>query len=64
MALKIFERMVETAELIARHPDYPGKQEVVRQCLEEVQDLRDSGRISLCQCERLQFILEGMVVTN
>ncbi len=64
MVTLIFERMIETAELIARHPAYPGKEAVVRQCLDEVQDLRESGRISHCQCEQLQVILEGVSVAQ
>jgi predicted amino acid dehydrogenase len=55
--LHFFERLVETAELIARHADYPGKRLVVHQCREEVEDLARAGRITATQGEALRGIL-------
>ncbi len=56
-ARSYFERLLETAELIARHADYPGKHRVVEQCREEVADLADAGRITPDQVEVLRDIL-------
>ena len=36
---RFFERLLETAGLIARHADFPGKRQVVERCREEVEDL-------------------------
>jgi hypothetical protein len=55
-----FERLLETAGLIARHADYPGKRQVVERCREEVEDLTSSGAISTTQAETLQEILLGV----
>ncbi len=41
-----FERLLETAGLIARHADFPGKRQVVERCREEVEQLTCSGAIS------------------
>jgi hypothetical protein len=55
-----FERLVETAGLIARHPDYPGKRRVVEDCRAELKDLVHSGRISAEQGQALLHILAGI----
>ncbi len=54
-----FDRLLETVGLIARHADFPGKQEVVERCRDEVDDLTDSGVITASQGEILQQILLG-----
>lgn len=54
-----FERLVETAEMIARHADYPGKGRVVAQCCQEVEDLTLTGQISEDQSEVLLSILRA-----
>jgi len=54
-----YERLVETAELIVRHADYPGKGRVVEQCRQEVADLAAVGRITKAQGEALLGILQG-----
>ncbi len=56
---RYFERLVETAELISRHADYPGKQRVVAQCREEVEELALAGRITADQGQTLITILQG-----
>jgi hypothetical protein len=55
-----FERLLESAEMIARHADFPGKHQVVERCREEVEDLTSSGVISSAQGETLQEILLGL----
>ena len=55
-----FERLLESAGMIARHADFPGKQQVVERCREEVEDLTSSGVISSAQGETLQEILLGV----
>ncbi len=44
--LSHFERLVESVDLIARHVDYPGKQEVVNRCAEEIEELFRAGQIN------------------
>lgn len=41
-----FARLRESAELIARHPDYPGKRDVEVTILREIDQLHDSGLLS------------------
>jgi hypothetical protein len=55
-----FDRLVETAGLIARHADYPGKRDVVERCREEIEDLARAGRITADEDEELQEILSGV----
>ncbi len=55
-----FERLLETAGLIARHADFPGKRQVVERCREEVEQLTCSGAISSTQAKTLQEILLGI----
>ena len=57
---RFFERLLETAGLIARHADFPDKRQVVERCREEVEDLTSSGVISSAQGETLQEILLGV----
>jgi hypothetical protein len=55
-----FEVLLETAGLIARHADYPGKRQVVERCHEEIQDLTSNGQLTASQGEALRGILRGM----
>jgi hypothetical protein len=55
-----FELLLETAGLIARHVDYPGKRQVVERCREEIQDLTSTGQLSAAQNEALRGVLQGM----
>ncbi len=54
-----FERLVETAELVVRHADYPGKGAMLEHCRREVEDLTEAGQISIAQGEMLREILQG-----
>ena len=52
-----FERLVQTITLIARHADYRGKQEVVAECLVDIEDRWSQGQLTLEQRFRLCAIL-------
>ncbi len=54
-----FDRLIRSAELIARHAHYPGKQEAVEQCVEDVAELSRSGRITAEQGDVLLGIIRG-----
>ncbi len=54
-----FERLVQSAERISRHVYYPGKQQAVEQCVEDVEELSRLGRITAAQSEVLLDILLG-----
>jgi hypothetical protein len=57
--LSIFDRLLETVELISHHPDFPGKGEAVDRCRAEIEDMLDGGRITIAQRDRLQGVLRG-----
>jgi hypothetical protein len=52
-----FARLLETAGLIVRHADYPGKRQVVERCRQEVEEFARSGRITATEGETLHEIL-------
>ena len=54
-----FTRLLETAGLIVRHADYPGKRQVVERCRQEVDEMAQSGRISPTEGETLRDILRS-----
>jgi NTE family protein len=54
-----FERLHGSVTRIARHSYYPGKEEAVEQCLEEIEHLRDCRRISEEQLAVLREVLLG-----
>ena len=54
-----FARLLETAGLIVRHADYPGKKQVVERCRQEVEELTRSGRITATEGETLREILRS-----
>ena len=54
-----FERLVEAATLIVRHPDDPCKPGVLARCRHEVADLSRSGRITAAEAEVLHGILDA-----
>ena len=54
-----FQKLIGTVTRIARHSFYPGKEEAVELCLEEIEELRDSGRIDAEQMARLRELLLG-----
>ena len=54
-----FDRLVASAERIAHHADYPGKEQAVSQCVEDIGDLLLAGRITDEQHDVLQGVLLG-----
>jgi hypothetical protein len=52
-----FDKLVATAERIARHAQYPGKDQAVGHCLEDIDDLMLEGRINDEQRDRLRAVL-------
>jgi hypothetical protein len=54
-----FERLIASVERIARHADYPGKDQAVGQCIEDIDDLAIAQRITPEQHERLREVLLG-----
>ena len=50
--IRYFERLLEVAGLIARHADYPGKQQVVKACREEVDELPSRAQSALRRPQR------------
>ncbi len=54
-----FEKLVGTLSRIASHSYYPGKEDTVEQCLEEVEEIRLSGRITAEQSATLRELLLG-----
>jgi hypothetical protein len=58
-----FDRLVVSVERIARHAYYPGIDQTVDQCLEDLDELMRAGRISPEQREALRFVLLGMTLS-
>ncbi len=54
-----FERLVASVERIARHAFFPGKQQAVELCVEDVESLIASGRITADQGAILLDILSN-----
>ncbi len=54
-----FQKLMGTVTRIARHSFYPGKEEAVELCLEEIEELRDCGRITDDQLASLRELLLG-----
>jgi hypothetical protein len=52
-----FDRLVASAERIARHAHYPGKDQAVSHCLEDLEDLILEDRITAEQRDRLRAVL-------
>jgi hypothetical protein len=54
-----FDRLVASAERIARHAHYPGKDEALGQCLADIDDLVLARRINAEERETLRAVLLG-----
>ncbi len=54
-----FEKLVASITRIARHSYYPGKEEAIELCLQEIDDLDETGRITSGQREELRELLLG-----
>jgi hypothetical protein len=52
-----FERLERTVGMIKRHPYYPGKEVLLDECLEDIDDRFRRGRLTAEQRGRLREIL-------
>jgi hypothetical protein len=52
-----FERLERTVGMIKRHPYYPGKELILDECLEDIDDRFRCGRLTAEQRGRLKDIL-------
>jgi hypothetical protein len=52
-----FERLAANVSRLARHPYFPAKQQAVDLCLEDIDDLSITGRITAEQAGVLREIL-------
>ena len=52
-----FERLANTVGMIKRHPYYPGKELLLDECLEDIDDRYRNGRLTAEQRGRLRGIL-------
>ena len=52
-----FERLEQTVTMIARHADYPGKEQVVAECLDDIEDRWRQGQLTLEQRFQLYAVL-------
>lgn len=52
-----FERLEQTVGMIKRHPYYPGKELVLDECLEDIDERFRIGRLTADQRGRLREIL-------
>jgi hypothetical protein len=58
-----FERLAVCVERIARHSHYPGIEQAIDQCLEEIDELTHSGCITAEQRGVLRFLGRGVTST-
>ena len=59
-----FERLVTSVDRIARHAYYPGIDEAIEQCLEDIDELMHAERITAEEREALRIVLLGMTLTS
>ena len=53
---------MRVADMIARHPDYPGKRVVVEECVEDIAGRCHRGRLTPLQRDELLAILSAGLV--
>jgi hypothetical protein len=54
----IFDRLLHAVKAVARHAPYPGKDEAMELCMEDVDGLYESGRIDAAQWQELRDVLQ------
>jgi hypothetical protein len=59
-SLSNHDRLVASVGRISRHASYPGIEQTLNQCLEDIDALRRADRITPEQREALRFILLGV----
>jgi hypothetical protein len=52
-----FERLEYTVGMIRRHPYYPGKEQLLDECLEDIDERFRKGRLTAEQRGRLRCVL-------
>jgi hypothetical protein len=52
-----YQGLVRVVGMIARHPDFPGKRDAVRECVSDIVDRSRQGRLSPVQRAELLKIL-------
>jgi len=57
-----FERLVTSVERIARHAYYPGIDQAIEICLEDIDELMHANRITPEQREALRLLLLGITL--
>jgi hypothetical protein len=58
-----FERLVMGVQRVACHAYYPGIGQAIDQCLEDIDELMHSGRITAEQREALHSLVLGVTLT-
>ena len=53
---------MRVAGMIARHPDFPGKRDVVEECVEDIVERSQRGRLTPFQRDELLGILAASVL--
>lgn len=59
-----YRRLERTTRLIVQHPDFPGKEEAVRRCRDEIDQRFSRGELTEEQRTRLQSILRGDILPD
>ena len=57
-----YRGLMEVAGMIARHPDYPGKRDVIEECVEDIMERSHEGRLTPFQRDELLTILSAGLV--
>jgi hypothetical protein len=57
-----FERLALGVQRVGCHAYYPGIDQAINRCLEDIDDLTRSGRITAEQCEELRLLVLGVTV--
>ena len=57
-----YRGLMRVADMIARHPDYPGKRVVVEECVEDIVERSHQGRLTPFQRDELLAILSAGLV--
>jgi hypothetical protein len=59
-----FESLVTSVERIALHSYYPGIDEAVSQCLDDIDELMRAGQITSEQRDALRLVLLGITMST
>ena len=57
-----YQGLMWVADMIARHPDYPGKRDVVEECAEDIVERSHRGRLTPFQRDELLAMLSADLV--